>query len=71
MKLKTHVPCKGETLTNSLPDGLVQFQEKLWSSTSNGIPKTSEEHLKKNPLSTGSTALIHSNAKALQMMEFL
>lgn len=38
----------------------------MWTSTSNGIPKTSKEHLKKNPLSIESIALIHSNAKALQ-----
>lgn len=38
----------------------------MWPSTSNGISKTSKEHLKKNPLSIGSTALIHSNEKALQ-----
>lgn len=45
-----------EKWTDVLPDGLVWFQDK--SQISNGISKRSEERLKKNPLSIGSTASI-------------
>lgn len=47
-----------EDRTDVLPDGLVWFQDKSQPSISNGISERSKEHLKKNPLSIGSTASI-------------
>lgn len=55
MKLNSRAHYKGEDLTNLLPDGLVWFQDKLQPSVSNGLSKRSEDRVKKNPLSIGST----------------